>query len=64
MKKSHKDPEGYYAVSAVVAVILTITIHYFFLSNFNIHSTLHVSIGIGIFFLLSAMLSSILSRFW
>lgn len=64
MKKSNKDPEGYYGVSAFIAVALAMVIHYFFISNMNIHPTLHASIGIGIFFILSAALSSILSRFW
>jgi hypothetical protein len=64
MKKSNKDPEGYYAVSAFIAVALAIAIHYFFISNINLHPTIHAGIGIGIFFILSAALSSVLSRFW
>ena len=64
MKKSKKDDEGYYALSAFISVILAILIHWLILSNIDIHTTLHAAIGIGIFFILSAALSSILSRFW
>ncbi|GEM_PF-3695870 len=64
MKKQNKNDEGYYAVSAFIAVALAILIHWLLLSNINLHPTLHAGIGIGIFFILSAALSSILSKFW
>ena len=63
-KVNNKDEEGYYSMSAFTAVILSILFYYFFLSGMNIHPTLHASIGIGIFFILCALLGSILSRFW
>jgi len=64
MGRSKKDNEGYYAVSGFVAIVLAIVLHYYFISNMNLHPTLHVSIGLGMFFIISAPLSSILSRFW
>ncbi|MEK6906733.1 MAG: hypothetical protein AABW81_03860 [Nanoarchaeota archaeon] len=64
MKKSKKDDEGYYALSAFIAVVLAILIHWLLLSNINLHPTLHATLGIGMFFILSAALSSILSKFW
>ena len=66
MKKSKpkKDDEGYYAVSAFIAVALTIAIHYFFISSINLHPTIHAIISILIFFLLSATISSFLAKVW
>ena len=59
-----KDNEGYYAVSAFLAVIITLIIHYFFIAPFELHTTIHVAIGIFIFFILSALFSAILGRLW
>ncbi len=64
MKKSKKDDESYYAISGLVAIALTILIHYFLLADLKIPSTIHVTIGIFIVFFLSAAISSILSKFW
>jgi heme/copper-type cytochrome/quinol oxidase subunit 4 len=63
-KSKKKDDEGYYGVSFFIAIILTLLIHWLFLSRFNFHSTIHVAIGIGIFATIITILSSILKRFW
>ena len=56
--------EGYYAVAAFLSIIITLIIHYFFISTYELHSTIHVAIGIFIFFILSALFSAILERLW
>ena len=58
------DNEGYYAVSAFLSVIITLIVHYFFIAQYELHSTLHVTIGIFLFFILSALFSAILGRIW
>ncbi|MCF7910725.1 hypothetical protein K9L16_03570 [Candidatus Pacearchaeota archaeon] len=64
MKKQNVDDEGYYSVSAFIAVALSILIHWLLLSKINVHPTLHAGIGIGIFFMILAAISSILRKFW
>jgi preprotein translocase subunit Sec61beta len=63
-KKSAKDKEGYYAVSGFVSAVLVLLIHFLLLSKIDMHPTIHVAIGLFIFFLLSSLLSSLLSRVW
>jgi len=64
MKKQEKDDEGYYAVSGFASAILVLLIHFFLISQMEIHSTLHVLIGIFLFFIFSAGISPLLSKFW
>ena len=64
MKKAKKDDEGYYCVSGFIAVALTIGIHYLFLSNMNFHTTIHVTISLLIFLLISGISSSLLAKVW
>ncbi|MDO8459893.1 MAG: hypothetical protein Q7S74_02185 [Nanoarchaeota archaeon] len=59
-----KDNDGYYAIAAFLSIIITMIIHYFFLSRFEWHSSLHVGIGLAIFFVLSAIFSAIFERLW
>jgi len=44
--------EGYYAVATFLSIIITLVIHYFFISVFMMHSTLHLGIGLFIFLVL------------
>ncbi len=66
MKKSKnkKDDEGYYGVGGFIAVTLTIAIHYLFISNINLHPTIHATISLFIFFLLCAITSPFLEKIW
>jgi len=64
MKKIKKDNEDYYAIYGFIAAALTILIHYFLLANINLHPSIHVAIGILIFFLVSAIISSLLAKYW
>ena len=64
MKKSKKNDAGHYPVTAVISVILTIGIHYFFISNLNLNSTIYVTISLFIFFLLTSTISSLLAKVW
>ena len=59
-----KDDDGYYGVSAFITVSLVLTLHYFLLANLNIPSTLHVLIGLFMFFIIVGILNPILKRFW
>ncbi|PIN93235.1 hypothetical protein COU54_03865 [Candidatus Pacearchaeota archaeon CG10_big_fil_rev_8_21_14_0_10_31_24] len=56
--------EGYYAVASFLAIIITLVVHYFFLSGYEMHSSIHVSIGLVIFLVLSGFFSFILSKLW
>lgn len=56
--------EGYYAVASFVSIIFTLTIHYFFLSIFNLHSTIHAAMGLFIFLIFTALFSFIFSKLW
>jgi len=62
--KKKRDPEGYYVISAFISVVLILIIHYFFLSNLVIHPTIHVGIGIFMFFIISGALSALLQKIW
>ena len=64
MKKSKKNDDGYYALAGVISVLLTIGIHYFFISNINLNSTIYVIISLSIFFLLASTISPLLAKFW
>ncbi|MBU0760860.1 MAG: hypothetical protein KJ600_04100 [Nanoarchaeota archaeon] len=59
-----KDPEGYYSIAALIGIIVTLVLHYFFLSQLNLHSTLHVTLGVFIFCIVVGALSSLLERVW
>jgi len=59
-----KNDDGYYAVSAFIAIVLTIVIHYYFISNILLHPTIHATVSILIFFLLSAAISPLLEKVW
>ncbi len=45
------DDKKYYA-SAVISIVLTIILHYLLFSRVDMHPTLHVFIGILIFFVI------------
>ena len=62
MKK--KDPEGYYAVSSSITVLIVLVIHYILLSKINLHPTLHVAIGLFLFYIFVVLTSGILKKFW
>jgi len=64
MKKSKKDDEGSYGLTVFIAVVLTIAIHYFFISDINIHPTIHLIIGMFILYLLIAALYSLVAKIW
>lgn len=59
-----KQEDDYYLLAAFLSVSLTILIHYLFLSKLNIHSTIHVTISIFVFFILAALSTSFLKRFY
>lgn len=65
MKEKESKNEGYYAVSALLSLILIIVIHYFTLKTFFIaYPTLHVIISLLGYIILSSFLSYVLSKFW
>jgi len=63
-KRSQGGDEGYYAVASFVSIIITLMIHYFFLANFELHTSIHAAMGIVIFLVITAILSFILSKLW
>ncbi|MBU1246115.1 MAG: hypothetical protein KKH88_03550 [Nanoarchaeota archaeon] len=63
MKKS-KDDDRFFMVSGFTAAALVIIAHYFFISNLNFHSTIHVIISIFLFFLLAGVIGSLLEKIW
>jgi len=64
-KVLHKERnEGYYAIASFVSIIFSLAVHYFLLSNFNLHSTIHAAIGVFIFLILTAFFSFIFSKLW
>jgi hypothetical protein len=54
--------EKSYGISALIAIIGSIIIHYLFISKIDLHPTLHVTIGILMFFVIMGALSLILSN--
>ena len=62
--KKKKDSEEYFALSAFISVLLILVIHYFLLSGLNLHPTIHVALGLFMFFLFTALSSSILQKIW
>ena len=61
--KKKKGNEEYLALFGFISALSILIIHYFLLSKFNIHPTIHVALGLLMFFLFSALLSSILQKF-
>ncbi|MBI2629231.1 hypothetical protein HYW74_04055 [Candidatus Pacearchaeota archaeon] len=59
-----KDKEGYYGIAGFIAAVLVLIIHYFLLSDLPIHTTLHVLIGLFLFFIIVGALSPIIKRIW
>ena len=59
-----KNKREYKGIIALIAVVLILIIHYFFLANLPIHTTLHVFIGLSLFFIIVGGLSSLLENFY
>ena len=64
MKKSKKNIESFYGLTAFIAVVFTLVIHYFFISDINIHPTIHLIIGLFILYLLIAAILFLLIKVW
>ena len=60
-KENRIDREGYYAVSAFLAILFSLLIHYFFIAKFtSLHSTIQAGIGIALFIIISSIFSALL----
>ncbi len=64
MKKSKKEDDKFFMTLGFIMAGLALIIHYFLISDINLHPTLHVVIGIFTFFLLSGILGPLLEKFW
>ena len=51
-----------YGISTLIAITVSILIHYLFISKIDLHPTLHVTIGILMFFVIMGALGLILSN--
>lgn len=61
MKKSKS--EIHWGLSVLLALVLTVIIHYLFLSNINFHSTIQVIFGILIYMIVLTCIVELFERF-
>ena len=64
MAKAKKNSDVYYVLSGYGAAILTLLIHYFIISKLEMSSTVHIGIGLILFFVISGISATLLQKFW
>lgn len=57
-----KPYEGYYAIAALVALLLTLIGHYFLLARVGLHPTLHAAIALVVFIVVSSVVSIVFEK--